>query len=499
MEDKKYLYADSMEQMKKANRFLVVGYIVFYLFVSGIVITACVRGVRSIAFTSALEVIILITIAATVVLYNRNKSNVWIKYIASIGLFIVTFLVSYAFDSYYLRFIAVLPFIGNILYYDKKFTRIMCVAEVILSIATTALKVTSGLYAGEDALDQWGATLAVCVMMALIYMTVNTGKRFNEDTLGSLQEEKENQEKILQDVIQVAESVRKGTENAMDMVTELNSSTEVVNGAMGDISDSTLSTAENIQTQTVMTQSIQDSIGKTLERSENMVTVAKESEELNQKSAELVNELKRQSTVIAETNSDVAQSMKNLQERTGAVRSIADTIFAISNQTNLLALNASIESARAGEAGRGFAVVADEIRQLAEKTRQETENIAAILGELTDDAEKAAQAVGESVAATGMQDELIAKVSDSFVGMNENVNQLTDDIAEIDVMLNQLSEANSQIVDNIMHLSATTEEVTASSQQAADLSTKNLGNAENTKKILGNVLDVSHELDKYVN
>ena len=94
---------------------------------------------------------------------------------------------------------------------------------------------------------------------------------------------------------------------------------------------------------------------------------------------------------------------------------------------------------------------------------------------------------------------MIAKVSDSFVGMNENVNQLTDDIAEIDVMLNQLSEANSQIVDNIMHLSATTEEVTASSQQAADLSTKNLGNAENTKKILGNVLDVSHELDKYVN
>ena len=203
--------------------------------------------------------------------------------------------------------------------------------------------------------------------------------------------------------------------------------------------------------------------------------------------------------MIAETNSDVAQSMKNLQERTGAVRSIADTIFAISNQTNLLALNASIESARAGEAGRGFAVVADEIRQLAEKTRQETENIAAILGELTDDAEKAAQAVGESVAATGMQDGLIAKVSDSFVGMNEDVNQLTDDIAEIDVMLNQLSEANSQIVDNIMHLSATTEEVTASSQQAADLSTKNLGNAENTKKILGNVLDVSHELDKYVN
>lgn len=262
----------------------------------------------------------------------------------------------------------------------------------------------------------------------------------------------------------MADTVRKGTEDAMNMVTELNDSIGVVNGAMGDISDSTLSTAENIQTQTAMTQNIQESIGNTLECSENMVTVAKESETLNQKSMELMNELKYQSSVIAETNSNVAESMKNLQERTGAVKCIAD-----------------------------------EIRDLAEKTRQETENIAAILGELTDDAEKAAEAVTHSVAATATQGELIGKVSESFVDMNENVKKLTDDIAEIDVMLNSLSDANSQIVDNIMHLSATTEEVTASSQQAVELSTKNLDNAENTKAILENVLNVSHELDKYIN
>ncbi|MGN0352905.1 MAG: methyl-accepting chemotaxis protein [Roseburia sp.] len=499
MEEKKYLYADAGEQLKKANRFLTLGYILFYFFVSGIVITACVRHVRSVGYTVALELMIIVTILVTVILYNRNKSDTRIKYIASIGLFIVTFLVAYAFDNYYLRFMAAIPFVGTILYYDMKFTKMMCIIESILTISTTGLKVATGVYVGEDALDQGCATLTICVMMFLIYMTVKNGKKFNDDTLGSLREEKELQEKMLQDVIEVAETVRKGTENAMNMVNELNDSTGVVNGAMGDISDSTLSTAENIQTQTVMTQNIQESIGKTLERSENMVTVAKESDALNQKSMELMNELKHQSSVIAETNSNVAESMKNLQERTGAVRSIADTIFSISSQTNLLALNASIESARAGEAGKGFAVVADEIRDLAEKTRQETENIAAILGELTDDAEKAAEAVTHSVSATATQDELIGKVSESFVDMNENVKKLTDDIAEIDVMLNNLSDANSQIVDNIMHLSATTEEVTASSQQAAELSTKNLDNAESTKAILGDVLNASYELDKYVN
>lgn len=83
-----------------------------------------------------------------------------------------------------------------------------------------------------------------------------------------------------------------------------------------------------------------------------------------------------------------------------------------------------------------------------------------------------------SVTAAGAQDEMIAQASESFGAMNQNVNELVTDIGEIDTMLNNLSKANNQIVENIMQLSATTEEVTASSVQAADLSVKNLGNAE---------------------
>lgn len=50
-----------------------------------------------------------------------------------------------------------------------------------------------------------------------------------------------------------------------------------------------------------------------------------------------------------------------------------------------------------------------------------------------------------------------------------------------------------------MNLSATTEEVTASSSQAADLSVDNLSNAGNAKELLGNVLSVCKDLDKYIN
>lgn len=497
--NKYYRYADKTEQIKRANKFLVSGYTIYYLAILVIIWVSCLRGIRSVDFSVMLSVVTVIS-AIVPLLVGKKKSAVnRLRYVSIPGLLLVSFFVTFAFDESYVLFLGAFPLVGCVLFFDKKFIAVGSGCYGGLLLVVTVMRAMNGKFTEPKALGDWCfAVGCVYLLLVLIYLTTSVLNQFNHDTRHNSMQEQRKQKAILDDVILVADEVRKGTENVMNIVNELNESSEVVNGAMKDISDSTLSTAENIQMQTSMTKNIQDSIEQTIESSENMVRVAKRSSELNDQSLSIMKQVRNQSNVISSTNSAVANAMSELRERTEAVKSIADTIFAISSQTNLLALNASIESARAGEAGRGFAVVADEIRELAEKTRLETESISAISTELSNTAEIAANAVKDSVNATTEQEQMIEKASESFNEMNENVNQLIAEIESIDVMLNQLSDANNQIVDNITNLSATTEEVTASSSQAADMTIENLDHAESAKEQLNNVLDVSHQLDKYM-
>ena len=499
MEEKKFRYADRGEQLTRLNKAMILGYLMFYLMALFIITVAWIRGYRSIGFTVATYVIVIVSMIVSVVMQRKDPKSEKLRYVACVGLFIVSIMVGIAFTSYYIRFMSVIPLVVCILFFDARFTVGTAVIMAAINMITTLVRcfVTKTMV-GDDLVDNGSATLVILLFLIFMCFAERVGQEFNRDAIDKGLAEQEVQKQILEDVIHVAMEVQKGTKNAMDIVNQLNDSTGVVTGAVKDISDSTQSTAENIQTQTVMTQNIQDAIEQTLQRSEDMVKIAEKSSALNDQNLQIMNNLKEQSETISGTNANVAEIMKGLQERAVAVNGIADTIFAISSQTNLLALNASIESARAGEAGRGFAVVADEIRQLAEKTRTETENIASILGELSNNAQEAVGAVAQSVDAAAVQDELINEASNSFEDMNSNVRLLTEDIEEIDNMLNGLSEANNQIVDNITQLSATTEEVTASSVQAEGLSTQNLENADNTKELLSNVLDVSYQLDKYV-
>ncbi|MBF8177262.1 MAG: methyl-accepting chemotaxis protein [Burkholderiaceae bacterium] len=85
-----------------------------------------------------------------------------------------------------------------------------------------------------------------------------------------------------------------------------------------------------------------------------------------------------------------SEMMRVLQEKSRRIHGITEVISEIAARTNLLALNAAIEAARAGEHGRGFAVVAGEVRQLAQRTKEATDDIGSMVTAINVEAERAA-------------------------------------------------------------------------------------------------------------
>ena len=487
-----FKYANKSEQVKNINKYMSTSMIIFDALIMLVVCISVLHGNRSLGYACIVGATMLITIVTCLVMVKRNPGTGKMRYVAFVGLFLIMFFISFAYNDYYMRFMTVVPFLGIVFYFDKKYSAICANGIAIPSVAIFLYRAfVAKNYTNDDMLAQLGATVVVAVVMYVLQYLTYVGTRFNDDSIGKITVESEKQQAMVTEVMEIAGIVRKGTEQAMDLVDNLKLSSESVKQSVGDISSSTAITAENMQEQNDMTQSIQQNIENTVERAERMVRVAQESSLLNRTSADKMKELKNHADILADTNHQVAQSMKMLQENVGDVREITKTIFAISSQTNLLALNASIEAARAGEAGRGFAVVADEIR--------ETENIANILDKLTTNADQTAQAVEKTVEVTDVQDEMISEIAEKVNEVSINVEGLVGDISEIDKMLENLSEANSRIVENIETISATTEEVTAAVQESAAITESNYEDAVNTQEILRGVMEASHRMDKYMN
>jgi methyl-accepting chemotaxis protein len=179
--------------------------------------------------------------------------------------------------------------------------------------------------------------------------------------------------------------------------------------------------------------------------------------------------------------------MKAALKRTEAVdqiKTLADSILAISSQTNLLALNAAIEAARAGESGKGFAVVAEEIRKLAEDSKNTVEEIHELTQTVVGAVEGLAEASTEvldfisgqvltdynAMVATGEQysadatlfDHIMTEFNSAALGLDQSVQNIQNAIEEV-------SRATSSGAEDVSGIAQRTGDVTEKTQNISDL------------------------------
>jgi len=359
-----------------------------------------------------------------------------------------------------------------ILYSDKKINKLIGIAGmVIMALRMVVGFATKGFDGMGDAVPM---ILMAFMAFAYFFTSAIAHKDFEDDMVLKMQDDQAMQKNMLDDILHVVEVADAEIKEVAGLMEQVSSSNEVMNQSLQEIAAGSLSTAESIQEQTIMTENISSAIELTDENATTMAEVAENSAKQAEESTRRMEEMQKQSEQIESSGAELAASMQQLKEKVAAVTNITQVIFSISSQTNLLALNASIESARAGEAGRGFAVVADQIRQLAEQTKQSTEQIASITAELTAEADNAASLVGKSVDATAEQRNLIVQNAEAFDQVRVQSQTASGKAKELDEEVSRLKEANNKIVESIAQLSAVSEEVTANSQQASELSDDNV-------------------------
>lgn len=139
--------------------------------------------------------------------------------------------------------------------------------------------------------------------------------------------------------------------------------------------------------------------------------------------------------------------MAQLQEKSRRIHGITEVISEIAARTNLLALNAAIEAARAGEQGRGFAVVAGEVRQLAQRTKEATDDIGVMVRAITEEAERAA---------TGMN------------SLSSRVLEAAQNVEKVHGLLNSIERSSSQSQEQIEEIAVASREHVQTTQEIAE-------------------------------
>ena len=199
--------------------------------------------------------------------------------------------------------------------------------------------------------------------------------------------------------------------------------------------------------------------------SENMkllsVTVRKTNEEKS-----LINTVNDNMVEIRENTSLLSDNVLTLSKQSNNIGNILNVINDIAKKTNLLALNASIEAARAGDSGKGFAVVADEVRNLAERTKNATEEIEKIILSLQKEASSASQEMDKASEAVNFGLDNLGKVAgeidetiSGINGMYQSISPSAKDLVEQQKQIKYITENSYSILQGIEESNRAIEEI----------------------------------------
>jgi methyl-accepting chemotaxis protein len=192
----------------------------------------------------------------------------------------------------------------------------------------------------------------------------------------------------------------------------------------------------------------------------NLIENSNESNEVVQISKNDVQNSLKQGSEAANAMDETSKSIFSLKQFSDEVSKMTEVITDIADETNLISLNAAIEAARAGVHGRSFSVVAEKIRELAEVSRSNADEISDVLGKIdrqidavTKSAVNSKESVLSLVDNSHKINESFEKVEETFNLISTSLSAFHDDFVNESKMLKNVNE-NLNDVKNSSNLLA---------------------------------------------
>lgn len=304
---------------------------------------------------------------------------------------------------------------------------------------------------------------------------------------------------IMKDINVQSEVLRTSSDNMNLQVADVNNNANEVSAAMQQMAASMQEVSATVEQINAGADNIFEAIVNVNEQIEqgNKITG-----DIQNKSVKYMQDTNRgreaANAMVQNIREGLTGSIENSRQ-VERIQQLTDDILNISSQTNMLALNASIEAARAGEAGRGFAVVAEQIRNLADESRNISNNIQEIslivtesVSALTGDSQRLIDYVDESILADY---EKFSGITNDYRNDASRVNDILKNFAEnARTLKNTMAEMNSGISD----ISTTIDESTKGINEAADGVSGIVNSIDDIEKEAENNIIIGQKLQGYV-
>jgi methyl-accepting chemotaxis protein len=232
---------------------------------------------------------------------------------------------------------------------------------------------------------------------------------------------------------------------SVDLSIQINEA--VIAGA--DMSRSAVEIDERTGGMAAAVQELTTSVGQILDTTQIVAQSASNMRDATHKGMDLSKAASKEMQAVTHSVSQTADKLEHLVSASNEIADVVGFISDIADKTNLLALNATIEAARAGEAGKGFAVVAGEVKELANQTAQNAQQIIDKIGILQKETAEINAAISEVVQTVGTGAEAIETTNTEMGNIQAMSDEITDQMQNISGILEEQKSAAGEIAEGV--------------------------------------------------